>query len=303
MEHQPPPFFKRGPSLVARLSIFIAISLAMMMADAHFKYLGTLRQSVSVLIYPMQKFANSPLELFDRVSGFFVSQALLQRDNRMLKQQQLMHASQLLQLQALQAENSQLRKLFTLQQRYAEKAVIADILYGSHDPFVRKIVVDKGLTQHVQAGDAVLDDIGVIGQVTRAYPFSSEITLLTDKNQAVPVQILRTGQRAIVVGLGQDSMLDLPFMPANGDIQNGDVLVTSGIDGTYPAGLPVATVAKIERNTAYSFAKITCTPSAGVDRHKQILILSGSTLQKLPEGSPLQQAQPPANATPGKKRK
>ena len=275
----------------------------MMVADAHFKYLGTLRQSVSVLIYPVQKLANSPLELLDRVSGFFVSQALLQRDNRTLQQQQLMHSGQLLQLQALQAENSQMRKLLILQPRYAGKAVVADILYGSHDPFVRKIVVDKGSSQHVQAGDAVLDDIGVIGQVTRAYPFSSEITLLTDKNQAVPVQVLRTGQRAIVVGLGQESLLDLPFMPANGDIQNGDVLITSGIDGTYPAGLPVATVTRIERNTAYSFAKITCTPSAGVDRHKQILILSGSALQKLPEGSPLQQVQPPAREMPGKKRK
>ena len=303
MEHQPPPFFKRGPSLVARLSIFVVISLAMMVADAHFKYLGTLRQSVSVLIYPLQKIAKSPMELLDHVNSFFVSQALLESDNRTLKQKQLLHSSQLLQLQSLQAENLQLRKLFGLQQRYSENAVVADILYGSHDPFIRKIVVDKGSSQKIQAGDAVLDDIGVIGQVTRAYPFSSEITLLTDKNQAVPVQILRTGQRAIVVGQGQESLLDLPFMPANGDIQNGDVLITSGIDGTYPAGLPVATVSKIERNTAYSFAKITCTPSAGVDRHKQVLILSGSTLQKLPEGSPLQQVQPPANAASGKRRK
>ena len=302
MEHQPPPFFKRGPSLTARLSIFVVISLAMMVTDAHFKYLGVLRQSVSVLIYPMQKLANSPMEILDRVNGFFVSQSLLERDNRALKQQQLIHSSQLLQLQALQSENAQLRKLFTLQQRYAGTAVVADILYGSHDPFVRKIVVDKGFSQHIQAGDAVLDDMGVIGQVTRAYPFSSEITLLTDKNQAVPVQILRTGQRAVVVGLGQESLLDLPFMPANGDIQNGDVLITSGIDGTYPAGLPVATVTKIERNTAHSFAKITCSPSAGADRHKQVLILSGSTLHKLPEGSPLDQVQP-STAPTGKKRK
>lgn len=302
MKHQHPPFFKRGPSLVARLSIFVVISLAMMMADAHFKYLGTLRQSVSVLIYPIQKLANSPLELFDHVSSFFVSQALLQSDNRTLKQQQLIHSAQLLRLQALQAENSQLRKLLVLQPRYAEKAVTADILYDSHDPFVRKIVVDKGSSQHVQAGDAVLDDIGVIGQVTRAYPFSSEITLLTDKNQAVPVQVLRTGQRAIAVGLGQESLLDLPFMPANSDIQNGDVLITSGIDGTYPAGLPVATVSKIERNTAHAFAKITCTPSAGVDRHKQVLILSGSDSQKLPDGSPLQHEQTPAHEAPRKVR-
>ena len=247
----------------------------MMVADAHFKYLGMLRQTLSVVVYPLQRLANSPVDLFDRVSGFFVTQALLQRENLGLKQKQLMNSAQLLQLQSLQAENVQLRKLLAMQQRFGGHAVVADILYGSHDPFVKKVVVDKGSSQNIREGDAVLDDIGVIGQVTRAYPFSSEITLLIDKNQAVPVQIMRTGQRAIVTGLGQDNLLDLPFMPSNADVQNGDVLVTSGIDGTYPAGLPVATVSKIERNTALSFAKITCLPSAGVDRHKQVLILSG----------------------------
>lgn len=278
MEHQPPQFFNRGPSLLARLSFFVIISIALMVTDAHFKYLGALRQSLSVIIFPLQRLANSPVELFDRVSGFFVTQALLQSENLTLKQQQLVNASQLQRFQALQAENNQLGKLVNAQQQpYGEKSVVADILYGSHDPFVRKIVVDKGTSHNILAGDAVLDDIGVIGQVTRAYPFSSEITLLTDKNQSVPVQILRTGQRVIVVGFGQEGLLDLPFMPTNGDIQNGDILVTSGIDGTYPAGLPVAAVTKIERNAAYSFAKITCTPSGGVDRHKQVLILAGSS--------------------------
>lgn len=278
MEYQPPQFFNRGPSLLARLSFFAFISIVLMVTDAQFKYLGTVRQSLSVIIYPLQRLANSPVELFDRVSGFFVTQALLQSENLTLKQRQLVNASQLQRLQSLQAENTQLRKLFSARQTYGEKAVVADILYGSHDPFVRKVVVDKGSAHNILAGDAVLDDIGVIGQVTRAYPFSSEITLVTDKNQSVPVQILRTGQRVIVVGFGQEGLLDLPFMPANGDIQNGDVLVTSGIDGTYPAGLPVATVTKIERNAAYSFAKITCTPSGGVDRHKQVLILAGSSI-------------------------
>ena len=274
----------------------------MMAADAHFKYLGTLRQSLSVALYPLQRLANSPLELFDRVSGFFVTQALLQRENLSLKQQQLMHAGKLLQFQALQAENLQMRKLLNTRQNFGEHALIGDILYGSHDPFVRKIVVDKGATQNIRAGDAVLDDSGVIGQVTRAYPFSSEITLLTDNNQAVPVQILRTGQRAIVVGRGQTNLLDLPFIPTNGDVQNGDVLVTSGIDGTYPAGLPVATISKIERNTAHSFAKITCTPSAGVDRHKQVLILSGSS-QNLVQSSPPPETQVTGPKQPAKKGK
>ena len=132
-----------------------------------------------------------------------------------------------------------------------ESVVAAEIVYAGRDPFSQKIIVDKGSNHKVQAGQPALDDIGVIGQVTRVYPFSSEITLLTDKDQAIPVEIVRNGARAIAFGHGQDGALELPFMAANADIQNGDTLVTSGIDGVYPAGLPVAVVAKIERNARF----------------------------------------------------
>jgi rod shape-determining protein MreC len=160
-----------------------------------------------------------------------------------------------------------------VQQRYGDTAIPVEILYTERDPFSRKITVDKGTIQHIQAGQAVVDDVGVVGQVTRVSPLSSEITLLTDKEQAIPVEVVRNGLRAIAFGHGRDGTLELPFMPVNADIQNGDQLVTSGIDGTYPAGLPVAVVSKIERNAAFAFAKIACQPSAGVERHRQLLIL------------------------------
>ena len=244
-----------------------------MVLDARLNALDSLRQIISVAVAPLQRLAMTPAELLDRTGNFFVTQARLQNENDTLRQRQLVQAAQLQRVQAMQAENAHLRNILSVQRQRGESVVAAEIVYAGRDPFSQKITVDKGSTHKVQAGQPALDDIGVIGQVTRVYPFSSEITLLTDKDQAIPVEIVRNGARAIAFGHGQDGALELPFMAANADIQNGDTLVTSGIDGVYPAGLPVAVVSKIERNSA--FAKITCTPSAGVNRHKQLLILTG----------------------------
>jgi rod shape-determining protein MreC len=273
MDHQAPPFFKRGPSPLARFVFFASISLVLMLLDARLNALDSLRQTISVAVAPLQRLAMTPAELLDRTGSFFVTQARLQNENAMLRQQQLAQAAQLQRMQAMQAENAHLRNILSVQRQRGESVVAAEIVYAGRDPFSQKITVDKGSNHKVQAGQPALDDIGVIGQVTRVYPFSSEITLLTDKDQAIPVEIVRNGARAIAFGHGQDGALELPFMAANADVQNGDTLVTSGIDGVYPAGLPVAVVTKIERNAA--FAKITCMPSAGVNRHKQLLILTG----------------------------
>lgn len=287
-----PPFFKRGPSPLARLTIFVCLSLAMLVADAHYGYLNLLRQSLALAIYPLQRIANSPRDLAEQVGSFFVTQTLLQSENSQLKQQQLLDAAKLQRFRALQSENDHLRQLLNAQKRFGERVVLAEILHGGRNPFVRGIVVNKGSVQHIRPGSPVVDEIGLIGQVTRVYPLSSQVTLVTDKSQSVPVEIVRNGLRAIVMGSGQDGTLDLPFMPVNADVQNGDVLVTSGIDGTYPPGLPVGVVTRIERNTAYAFAKITCAPSAGVGRHRQVLILSGTPE---PQAAPQPQAPPAAH--------
>lgn len=283
MDHQAPPFFKHGPSPLARFVFFAILSLLLMALDARLDALGGLRQALAVVINPLQRLANAPAELLDQTANFFVTQSRLQNENALLRQKQLVQSAQLQRMQALQAENAHLRGVLKIQQQRGETVVIAEILYTGRDPFSQKIIVDKGSNHKVKPGQPVIDDIGVVGQVTRVYPYSSEITLLTDKDQSVPVEIVRHGARAIAFGHGQDGTLELPFMAANADILNGDVLVTSGIDGIYPAGLPVAVVSKIERNA--SFAKISCTPSAGVSRHKQLLILIGAERQ-LPEPLP-----------------
>ena len=275
MEHSPPPFFKTGPTPLARLLIFSALSVALLVADSLLGYLAPLRYAAAVLIYPLQRIAAAPAEIARRIGEFFVTSSSLRAENARLTAENLANSAQQGQLKALQAENAQLRELIGARARMNVKVLAADILYAARDPFSRKIVVDKGQQNGVQAGQAVVDDRGVVGQVTRVYPWLAEVTLITDKGQFVPVQNLRNGLRAVLAGTGNDGSLELRFIPLNADFQSGDRLATSGIDGVYPPGLPVAEVSNVERNAAQLFARITCTPLAGVARHNQLLVVVG----------------------------
>lgn len=278
-------FFNRGPTPVARLIFFALLSLLLLFIDARYKHLESIRNILALPIQPLQRLATSittgPGILWDQFSGYIDSQGNLARENAQLRQQQAVYATQLLQLQVLQTENTQLRKLFEVSQHADFPMQMAEIVYLERDIFKRKVYVDKGSQKNVLAGQVVMDETGVVGQVTRVYPWLSEVTLITDKDHAVPIQVLRTGLRAVVFGSGNISNLTLRYMPISSDIQIDDVLVTSGIDGTYPPGLPVAKVIKIERDPAYPFAQILCSPLAGVDQQRQLMIISG--LHKLPE--------------------
>jgi len=274
MEHQPPPFFNRGPAPLVRLTFFVSLAILLMVLDARFRYVENVRQVVALAAYPIQRVAMAPVDLFFGVANYFSSTMALRDENTALKTKQLRDAQGLLQLEALKEENNQLRRLLDAQERLPRKSVFAEILYAARDPFSRKVVIDKGSQNGIAAGQPVIDDVGVIGQVTRVYLLMSEVTLLSDKDQAIPLQVLRNGLRAVAYGGAEGGMLDLRFMAANADIKNGDTLVTSGIDGTYPPGLPVATVARIERDATYAFARITLAPTAGTDRYRQVLVLS-----------------------------
>jgi rod shape-determining protein MreC len=274
MDYQPPPFFSRGPAPLVRLGFFVSLAVLLMVLDARFRYAESLREAVALLVYPLQRVALAPVELVKAAAEFFTTQVALKRENDELNARRLLDANNLLTLEALRAENAQLRRLLEARDRLPRESTLAEILYQGRDPFSRKVVLDKGRQQGIQAGQAVIDDIGVIGQVTRSHLLLSEVTLITDKEQRTPVQVVRNGLRAIIYGGGDRGTLDLSYMAANADIQADDVLVTSGIDGTYPAGLPVAKVSRIERDAAYSFARITCVPTAGTDRNRQVLVLS-----------------------------
>jgi len=301
MEHQPPPFFNRGPAPLVRLIFFVSLAVLLMVLDARFRYAENVRQVVALAAYPIQRIAMAPVDLFRSVANYFGSTAALQEENAALKMNQLRAAPELLRLEALKEENNQLRRLLDAQERLPIKSVFAEILYAGRDPFSRKVVIDKGSQNNIQAGQPVIDEVGVIGQVTRVYLLMSEVTLLSDKDQAIPLQVQRNGLRALAYGGAEGGMLDLRFMAANADIRNGDTLVTSGIDGTYPPGLPVATVARIERDAAYAFAKIYLTPTAGTDRYRQVLVLSAEA--KAPPPAEAEQAvQKPARGKRARKR-
>jgi rod shape-determining protein MreC len=284
MEHTPPPFFKTGPSALARLLIFAVLSLALLVTDARFKYLNTLREVASIVIYPLQRIAIAPAVIIRRAADFFVSNAALRQENTRLVEQSLTNAALLLQFKALEAENKHLRGLLGTRERVDNEVRAAEILYAARDPFSRKIVLDQGSQQNVREGQPVIDEHGVVGQVTRVYPWVSEVTLITDKNHLVPVLNPRNGLRAVLAGTGNDGALELQFVPLNADFQTGDKLVTSGIDGVYPPGLPVAEIANVERNAAYLFARIFCRPLAGVNANAQVLVVGAA--RPIPERPP-----------------
>lgn len=258
-----------------RLVFFVALSLLLLFIDARFKYLESTRKVVSVVIYPFQRLTSLPGMLWQQVGVYFETQNRLLQENAKMREQHGVDAAQLNLLRVLQEENAHLHNLFDVPQRVNYPMQMAEIIYVERDVFKRRVFVNKGAQANVQQGQVVMDDIGIVGQVTRVYPLLSEVTLVTDKDHAVPVQVLRNGIRAVVFGSGDISELALRYMPISSDIQNGDILVTSGIDGTYPSGLPVAKVIKIERDPAYPFARIICAPMAGVDRHRYLLIVSG----------------------------
>jgi rod shape-determining protein MreC len=227
-----------------------------------------------------------PRDAFFATTDYFASLASLKDENRQMREQQVLNAQQLQQSRQLQAENAYLRKLLEASARTQLKTVMSEILYDARDPFSRKVIIDRGDSHGIKPGHPVIDDLGVIGQVTRVFPFTSEITLLTDKEHAIPVQVLRSGVRSVAYGRGQTGELELRFMASNADIQPGDVLTTSGIDGVYPAGLAVATVMTVDTKTPDAFARILCQPAAGVSRHRQLLVLLGDPAAMPPPPPP-----------------
>jgi rod shape-determining protein MreC len=273
MEHAPPPFFKPGPAPLTRLAFFSLLSLALLVLDARYHTAEVLRRSLTTLAEPLQVLALLPGAVAGRVAGFFSSQSRLREENAVLRRRVVEASAQLQELRAALAERERADRTAAMARHRGLRGLPAEIVSSARDPYARKVIVDRGAQQGVQAGAPVVDETGVIGQVTRAHPNVSEVTLLTDKDAAVPVQVVRNGLRAIAFGGGVSGLLELRFVPSSAEIEAGDHLVTSGLDGLYPAGLAVATVARVERDAAAPFARILCRPAGGVERGRSVLIL------------------------------
>ena len=297
--HGPPPFFKRGPAPLARLLFFLIVCLVLLIADLRYRYLEVLRQAVSVVTYPLQMAAYGPVELARKVGTYFSSVQALTRENAEL---------------ATQAGGSRRTPVAAGQHRAGKpsaaraarhEGAATGIRGGGRDPLrharqlLPRVILNKGQQQGIDTGQAVVDDAGVIGQVTRSYPLQAEVTLLTDKDQAVPVQITRNGLRAVMFGAG-NGQLELRFLAANADVQVGDAVVTSGLDGIFLPGLPVAQVVRIDRDSSYSFARILCQPAAGIEQHRTVLVLGNrEALPPAPQEPPVRDA--PAKAKKGRR--
>lgn len=270
---EPPRFFNRGPSPIARLTFFGVISLALMFIDSRFRTLETVRMAIATVVYPVQQAALLPAQMATRFGEFFDTREDLRVQNTKLKAD-LLQASLAQQSQiAARIEADRLQKLLQISHTSITKAQAARVVYLGRDPFSQKAFVDRGVSQTFEPGSAVVDELGLLGQLTRVHPLFAEITLLTEKDFAVPVKVERTSMHALLYGRGPGKSPELSNVASNADVREGDLLLTSSIDGIYPSNIRVARITSVQRDAGSAFARIEATPSAAVAGADSVLVL------------------------------
>ena len=277
LERNAPSMFKQGPSPLSQLLFFGLLSLALMVADVRFKVVEPVRQAVSTVLYPVQWAMVQPIRFFADSAQYFEDLEQAQSEAQAARRDMLAMAQRATQADQLLQENEQLRQLLDLRDRVTVPAQAAQVIYDTPDPYSRRVVIDKGQVGGLVAGSPVIDERGVLGQVTRVQPFLSEVRLLVDRDQAIPVLNQRTGERSVAYGdpsSVRSDGLELRFMPSNADVEEGDLLTTSGVDGVYPSGIPVATVSKVERRADSAFARISCEPVARLQGARHVMVLT-----------------------------
>ncbi len=273
MEQSPPPFFRQGPSAHARLAFFALLAIALLVIDSRMALLSTLRQGVGTVLYPLQRVLLLPRDFVATGSQYTTEVSRLRAENAELRQIEAVNARALLQNEQLASENTQLRKLLEMREQVRIKSTVAQVLYETRDSFGRKVVIDKGLLNEVFPGQPVIDARGVVGQVVRVTQYSAEVQLVTDPTAMLPVEVQRSGQRSVAYGGPGPGEIELRFLPGNSDIKEGDLIVTSGLDRIYPAGLPVGKVRRFDRSASSSFASALVDPLGGVERSRLVLVL------------------------------
>lgn len=286
IERKPPPFFRQGPSALTRVVLFSALALFLMAADTRFQLTGPVRSAVATLLRPVQQLLQVPVRLAEDASGYFrgFRTALAAADAA--RAQLVSQSVVLAQADQLRQENERLRALLALRPALQVRTLSAEVLYAAADPYSRKVFIDRGTRHGVRAGAPVVNEQGVLGQVTMAYPFSSEVTLLVDRDAAIPVLNRRTQARAAAFGGLPGGQMELRFVAANADVQVGDPLTTSGLDGVYPPDLVVGRVAQVDRRSDAGFARIVVTPAARLDGVRHLLVLEPMGAQMPPPPAP-----------------
>lgn len=282
LDRTPPPFFRQGPSALTKLIFFSALALFLMVADTRFKVTEPLRATLAVVLLPVQRALALPVEVWHGGDDYLRGLRSAQEAERAAALRVASQAERALRAEQLAQENQRLRALLELRAATAVRSAPAEVLYEAADPYSRKVFIDRGTAQGVVPGSPVINEAGVLGQVTRTYTLSSEVTLLADKDAAIPVLNPRTQQRSAAFGGGPAGSMELRFASANADVKVGDLLQTSGLDGVYPPGLAVARVTGVERRVESGFARIQLQPEANPDGVRHVLVLEPMSAQLPP---------------------
>jgi rod shape-determining protein MreC len=274
LERSAPPIFRQGLSATSKMLLLGLLALLLMAADHRMQISQPIRSGVALVLSPLQWLSLQPVHAFNALKRYFGDLENAQDAALNFQTRTIAQAQRLQQVEQLSQENALLRQLLDLRAQVAGPAKAVQVLYDTSDPYTQRVVVDRGFSAGIVQGSAVIDTAGVVGQVTRVYPLVSEVTLLTDRAQSIPVMNARTGSRYVAQGDPQTlgGSLDLKFVPAGADIQKGDLLTTSGIDGVYPAGLHVGRIARIDRRVDSSFARVHAEPMA-TERGRHLLVL------------------------------
>ena len=300
IDRTPPPFFRQGPSALSKLILCSALALFLMVADARFALAAQLRALLATALYYPQQALLVPVQVLGVASDYVLGLRHALAGEEAARRDLARQAERASRVEPLLAENARLRGLLELRPSLSVRAQAAQVLYEASDPYSRKVIIDRGMTQGIVPGSAVINDAGVLGQVTRVFPLSAEVTLLTDKDAAIPVLNTRSQARSAAFGSAAvpGGGMEMRFMAGNADVRVGDVLTTSGVDGVYPPGLPVARVTAVDRKLDSGFARIVLAPTASADGVRHVMVLEPIGLQL-----PARPAPPPepAKAGPAKK--
>ena len=279
LDRSPPPLFKQGPSALSRLLFFSALALFLMVADARFHLVQPLRAAIATALYPAQWLALQPVQMVHGFTAYLTDLKTAHVTEEAARRKLAEQSQRAGQVEQLLLENNRLRTMLQLRERVQVPATAAQALYDATDPYSRRVVIDKGQMQGIQPGSPVMDESGVLGQVTRVYPFVSEITLLIDRDQVIPVMNTRTGARSVAYGdpSQHGGLMELRYMSVTEDVKEGDLLTTSGVDGVYAPGLPVAKVLRVDRRSDTSFARIVCQPLASLNAVNHVMVLTPLT--------------------------
>ncbi len=298
LDRTPPPFFRQGPSALTKLCFCSALALFLMVADVRFRITQPIRATAATMLYPLQRALLVPVEALAAGRGYFGGLAEARSDEGAARRELARQAERAMRVDQLLQENARLRALLELRPTLNVRSQAAELLYEAADPYSRKVIIDRGVTNNVVLGSPVINEAGVLGQVTRVYLQSSEVTLLTDRDAAIPVLNRRTGARSAAFGgAGAGTgLLEMRFMAGNADVQVGDVLTTSGVDGVYPPGLLVARVSSVDRKVDSGFARIALTPAAPPDGLRHVLVLEPTGVQLPPRPEAAASEPAPAKA-------